>query len=131
MTFERRIMPGTLFFVHGTGVREAGYKNTLTDLQDGCDRLDLRVRVAGCSWGSELGVVTDRVDETLPPEVTTRAVSTVTASADPVEVAVAKWGLLLDDPLFELRVAAVDSVAQSVTIGGLSTGAEVSSMLEQ
>ncbi len=99
-------MQGTLFFVHGTGVRAEGWATTWGRVRDyariaGIDGVDF----VGCAWGPKLGVPLDLIDSTLPPETVTRdATGEVAPTA--AEIAAAAWALLLDDPLFELRLAA-------------------------
>lgn len=96
-------MQGTLFFVHGTGVRQEGYDRTIQAVQGEAGRI-LEVKVIGCPWGPKLGVSADKVSLTLPPEVRTKGVTGEPPSE--AELAVASWALLTDDPLFELRLVA-------------------------
>jgi hypothetical protein len=96
-------MPGTLFFVHGTGVRDDGFTATMALIREGARNNELDVAdVRGTSWGGQLGVRLDRLSDVLPPQMSTRDIETV-ATAE--EIAAAIWTQLLDDPLFELRVA--------------------------
>jgi hypothetical protein len=97
---------GTLFFVHGTGVREKGFVTTWGRVKDYARMhgIDDGVEFVGCEWGPKLGVRVELVGETLPPQVMTRAALERMPTARDVEVA--RWDLLLDDPLFELRIAA-------------------------
>ena len=42
----------TILFVHGTGVRRAGYKRSLKRIQSGIQKLGLNsIKVEGCLWG--------------------------------------------------------------------------------
>ena len=109
-------MAGTLFFVHGTGVRKSGYEATLEDIRKGCanePRLKDVVIADNCPWGEELGVDAQLVSLTLPPEERTRA---LVRSLTPAELELALWSILLDDPLFELRIAAQQQAAQGPSI---------------
>ena len=109
-------MAGTLFFVHGTGVRDSGYRETLRKIGDGCKD---QPRLAGvhvadnCSWGERIPD-TSRVTLTLPPDERTRALQEAPTEA---EIDQAAWELLLFDHLFELRIAGQQPVADGSVIG--------------
>lgn len=60
------------------------------------------VNLRGVSWGAEHGANTDRVAEALPP-----ATKGLEEQATGPEVDAAEWAQLLEDPLFEIRLAAV------------------------
>jgi hypothetical protein len=112
-------MQGTLIFVHGTGVRQADHDASLTAIRDGAARNGLTgITIVGCLWGDHAGVKLDRVEATLPPGTSTRSLTAAPPTA--AELEVATWALLLDDPLFELRVAAQGApAAGGVVIGAL------------
>src|SRR5688572_17068330 len=102
-TRRRSTMTGTLVFVHGTGVRQDAYEASVRALRDGAARNGLTgIEVVGCPWGDTLGVPFDAIMPTLPPETVTKS---LTAPPTPAEITLATWRLLLDDPLFELRLA--------------------------
>ena len=110
-------MTGTLFFVHGTGVRKPDYEATLDDIREGCARqpaLKDVVIADNCPWGEELGNNARLVNLTLPPEQRTRALA---PTLTPAEFKLALWSILLDDPLFELRIAAQQPAEQGPSIG--------------
>lgn len=99
-------MVGTLYFVHGTGVRKSGYERTWAAVQDGARRNGVPASVfVGCPWGQALGVPTDRIADTLPREVATRDALGAGPPPTENELRAATWALLLDDPLFALRLA--------------------------
>jgi hypothetical protein len=107
-------MAGTLFFVHGTGVREEGYEQLLRLIKAGVERNSVDVDdVRGVSWGNELGVKVDRLPDVLPE------ISTKGAEIEPAEFEVTArvWAQLIEDPLFELRIAAVRPPEASATAG--------------
>lgn len=113
-------MPGTFLFVHGTGVRKAGYDATCTTIQEKLSQHGFAgVGFTGCLWGDPLGTKTDRVGDTLPPDVQTRALLDTVSDA---EIEAATWALLRDDPLFELRIAAEMPPRSSngISVGTLS-----------
>ena len=97
-------MGGTLVFVHGTGVRQAGYLATLRAVEDGVHKRLPSATVSGVDWGSRCGTSLDRVGDVLPPEMFARDVSG-TLSPSEADVVAARWALLIEDPLFELRLA--------------------------
>jgi hypothetical protein len=107
-------MKGTLFVVHGTGVRETGHAQLLRTVTDGCHRNGLDdIAVVGCSWGETAGVTLDRFSDTLPAESTRSALE-----ADPSteEIDAAAWAILIEDPAFELRLAAQAGATQLADI---------------
>lgn len=111
-------MAATLFFVHGTGVRHVGYERNLEAIRAGCKQLGLdEVNVVGCPWGDEVGTSTDLIDKTLPPIASRAGVEGPPTLED--ELA-GQWEVLLEDPLFELRLAS-DAAADGN--GGFAIGA--------
>jgi len=105
-------MAGTLFFVHGTGVRRDGYERTMDLVHAGLIANDLTdFRIVGCQWGVKIG---DRFDDewrdlvakTLPPgtipEVTPPGQDMAAITAADRETST--WDMLLRDPLMELRL---------------------------
>jgi hypothetical protein len=93
-------MRGTLIFVHGTGVRQAGLEKTWDIFQSrarksGFDGVTLDL----CDWGPTHAPHLDRIDAALPETAAPDLVEPTSDSA-------AAWELLLGDPLFELRLAA-------------------------
>ena len=110
-------MPGTLFFVHGTGVRKPGYEGTLEDIRKGCAREPRLANVViadNCPWGEALGVNGQLAELTLPPEDRTRAFGPTLTAA---ELELARWSVLLNDPLFEIRIASQQPAEQGLSIG--------------
>jgi hypothetical protein len=109
-------MRGTLFFVHGTGVRQVGLDRTLAAVRAGLEKSKLDgVAVVAPAWGPRLGVPVDRIARVLPQQARDLAEAgrDLTEEAwslePPVEdqdVVAAMWALLVDDPLFELRLVA-------------------------
>ncbi len=94
-------MQGTLVFVHGTGVREAGFEKTWEAFQKGARRRGFDdIALVACDWGPAVGPDLGGIDASLP----------LTAAQDPAGVddtdSTAAWELLIDDPVFELRLAA-------------------------
>ena len=88
----------TVVFIHGTGVREQSYERSLARV-----RSELAGRegltVVPCYWGG-LGAVLHQDGASIPRYDATRPAKPETAE----EVEVALWGLLYDDPLYELRL---------------------------
>ena len=106
-------MRGTLVFVHGTGVRQAGWTTLWGRVQDYARMGGITgVRFVGCNWGETLGVKLDLLPATLPPEVSTKSArGGQPPGAGDLETAA--WALRLDDPLFELRLAGLEGEAES------------------
>ncbi|MET9540464.1 hypothetical protein ABZY16_23610 [Streptomyces sp. NPDC006553] len=105
-------MEGSLVFVHGTGVRE-GLENTLEKVRTGMATLPLSPdSVCGPPWGEELGPDDLDVTPILPESsAITRAAAGGEVPDDVTDVAT--WGLLIDDPLIELRLLAVAPPART------------------
>jgi hypothetical protein len=98
----------TLFFVHGTGVRQDGFDATMNSIRDGLTsvgRNDLQVQ--GVPWGVLLGTHIDSQQITdMLPLAAARGLE-ITGP----EVDARLWAELLADPLFELRIAALKEAA--------------------
>ncbi|MFJ3723482.1 hypothetical protein ACIPYQ_13045 [Streptomyces sp. NPDC090045] len=135
-------MQGSLMFVHGTGVRE-GLEHTLQQVRAGASKwLDLpSASVSGPAWGQEIGPADLDVTPILPPAARTRAALEEEA-LDDSEVDVAAWGLLIDDPLIELRMLAAAPAGATgaavgqpegieAVIGGQTVEVEVQELLNQ
>jgi hypothetical protein len=128
-------MRGTLFFVHGTGVRQVGLDRTLVAVRAGLERSKLDgVAVVAPPWGPRLGVPVDQIARVLPQqardlgELGRDLTEDAWALEPPVEeqdVVAAMWALLVDDPLFELRL-----VAQAALGGGNEADVEAVAMLQ-
>lgn len=112
-------MRGTLFFVHGTGVRDSGWTTLWGRVQDYARIHKIEgVSFKGCAWYQKLGAPVDHIADTLPPGVSTRnAIGAPPPSA--AEMEAARWALLLEDPLFELRLGAQGAPAAA---GGFAVG---------
>lgn len=111
-------MQGSLVFVHGTGVRE-GLQQTLDRVRRGASRLGLPSQsVSAPPWGQEIGPTDLNVTPVLPePAASTRTAAEYEAP-ESSESGVATWGLLVDDPLLELRILAALAEATDTMIDG-------------
>src|SRR3954453_14216689 len=105
----------TLVFVHGTGVRKQGYDDTLAVIREQVShRPD--VRVAECRWGEDHGCRLHADGASVPTYDAARALGDQLTPRDAEE---ALWGLLLRDPLGELRLLAVrDVTLKRLPLGG-------------
>ena len=97
-------MRGTLLFVHGAGVRAAGLSQTLESLRAGLARNGMgSIELVHTAWGDAAGVRLGDIGATLPePPPTRGGVGAPEVAA--ADLGAARWAMLLDDPLFELRV---------------------------
>ena len=93
----------TLTFVHGTGVRKQGYDDTLAVIREQVARWP-DVRVAECRWGEAHGCQLHADGAAVPTYDSARALGD---QLTPQQAEKALWGLLLRDPLGELRLLAV------------------------
>jgi hypothetical protein len=128
-------MRGTLVFVHGTGVRQKGWVETFGRVQDYARINGIEgVKFVGCPWGPEFGVPVEHIAETLPPEVTTREALGIVQPSGP-ELEAATWSLLLEDPLFELRLVGQGGPAgdehDGVIVGDLRADQAAVAMLQE
>lgn len=121
-------MAVTLLFVHGTGVRHEGYERNLEAIRAGCKRAGLDdINVVGCPWGETVGVSTDLIDNTLPPNATRAALD---GPPTPEDELAGQWEVLLEDPLFELGLAGEAAAAEGgFAIGALTPGQELAATL--
>lgn len=107
-------MRGTLVFVHGTGVRQEGWGPTWRRVQEhSWEIIGQDLDFIGCPWGPELGVDLERVQQTLPADPAAKSAAAGEPSPDEVDAAL--WALLIEDPLFELRLA-VEGAAGPATV---------------
>jgi hypothetical protein len=94
-------MRGTILFVHGTGVRGQGLAATQAAITAHVSaRFGSDVAVSTCDWGDLRGPDLVGIAAALPEEAAPDA--SMPDHEDRAEV----WGLLISDPLFELRIAA-------------------------
>ncbi|MEU6817227.1 hypothetical protein [Streptomyces sp. NPDC046860] len=117
-----------LLFVHGTGVRQPAYGETLELLRAELAVIAPGARVHDCYWGDTFGV---------PAGVGTAALSAAPAPEPPVDEPAAEeeltpddrravvWGALYDDPLAVLRRPADDGQGLGAPAFGDRSGPEV------
>ncbi|OKJ83420.1 hypothetical protein AMK32_17420 [Streptomyces sp. CB01883] len=104
----------TVLFVHGTGVREPGFSETLERVQQGFRSLRPEIRINSCYWGGSAGSVLHSNGISVPGYATGRdlpAARAVDERDGDLDADVEFWGLLYLDPLFELRLLASESAA--------------------
>lgn len=92
-------MKRTLLFVHGTGVRQAALAATLDVLRAHAVEFLPDWKIEACAWGDAWGAVLQRGGSAVPGYARTGG-STAAEAQDR-----ARWVLLADDPLIELRLA--------------------------
>jgi hypothetical protein len=120
----------TVVFVHGTGVRRDAYNASYEKVASGLS--GARVSVVPCYWG-DLGSDLHSGGASIPEYDSTRShEDDDIAPASEEEYRVGLWGILYQDPLFELRVLAVrGKVAGSLSPGSLRPGAELARLGRQ
>lgn len=103
----------SLIFVHGTGVRRAGYDSSFQLVREALKgRRDFTVHP--CYWG-DLGAT--------PPGCSVPGVEAWAAPERDYNVAL--WGVLYEDPLYELRVLALRESKGEVGLGQLPPGRQL------
>lgn len=109
-----------VLFVHGTGVRDQSYRQTLDEFQS---RLPPAMEtaqksltsVSGVSWGEDTGTdVNDQLIEQMLP-AGSRSATVGVVSEDPDLL---RWEALFDDPAFELKILAVSTKPDSTLLAG-------------
>jgi hypothetical protein len=117
-----------LYFVHGTGVRDAGFRQTLSNLNKNLPKYGLGIPVTGRSWGVELGVrvTAPWIAEMIPQEGAAKGL----VPTDP-EVEGALWAQLMDDPVFELRLMTlIGGAAIEVEPGAMPPATDLKARLD-
>jgi hypothetical protein len=89
---------GTIVFVHGTGVRLAGFERSYTAALDLATKCSFTPAFVPCAWGDPLGVEFSGRSLPDPP-------SAAQLTRDAEEFA--QWDWLFDDPLFELTTLTI------------------------
>lgn len=93
-------MTSTLLFIHGTGVRQQGLAASMKLLQAQAAEYLPGWKIEPCPWGDAFGAALNKHGASVPSYVRT---GNPTPSLDAQQRA--RWTLLADDPLIELRVA--------------------------
>lgn len=116
-----------IVFVHGTGVREKGYRRSLETILQRVHASRPDIAVEGCFWGEEFGARFHAGGISIPDYESTRGVEIEAAAAPEAfteeETLGALWELLLRDPFFELRLLLL-TANKEFTIGGEEEEAE-------
>jgi len=89
----------TILFVHGTGVRSPAFERSLTLIANKVNIYLPRYRVEGCNWGDAFGARLNAHGQSIPGYVDGGAAGAAIEAG-----AMARWTLLAEDPLLELRV---------------------------
>ena len=93
-------MKSTILFVHGTGVRQAGLSATMSLLNKQAAEYLPDWIIKPCPWGDAFGAALNRHGAAVPNFQLTGDATTALAAQSK-----ARWTLLANDPLIELRVA--------------------------
>jgi hypothetical protein len=96
----------TVILVHGTGVREEGYQRSFEHVRGALLLRRPDVRVKPCFWGGRLGAKLDCKGLSVPGGRMWRSEDRDWEEWQSWEVA--RWSLLEADPLYELRILAVE-----------------------
>ncbi|GGB84696.1 hypothetical protein [Deinococcus soli (ex Cha et al. 2016)] len=108
------------FFIHGTGVRDAGFTGTIPHVASGLVKagvLDREDDLIGLPWYREYGAPTDTLNLTLPPSLR-RATGQMPPAPDDLLKLLKLWELLDLDPLTELRFLAVEGITPAPVVPG-------------
>jgi len=94
-------MARKLLFIHGTGVREDGYKASFALIERQLAQYAPAIGVAPCRWGEKVGARLNFDGASIPTYGESRGIGV--SDADKTR---AMWNLLLQDPGFELAMLA-------------------------
>lgn len=92
-----------IIFVHGTGVREPGYSATFVRLAQSLKTYAPGWEPVPCFWGEACGAKLRQGGASIPGYDTARGI----AGVDSADEELALWGLLYEDPYYELRLLAL------------------------
>ncbi|GAA3378611.1 hypothetical protein GCM10017750_29070 [Streptomyces racemochromogenes] len=87
-----------MLFVHGTGVREVSYTRSLEEIRAGLAGIRPGIEIRGCFWGREQGAAMALGGQSVPGYTQTGGGSREN------DAEVGLWGILYDDPWYELRL---------------------------
>ncbi|WP_327283996.1 MULTISPECIES: hypothetical protein [unclassified Streptomyces] len=111
-------MRRSVLFVHGTGVREVSYKETFAAVRTRLDEIRPGLEVRGCFWGREQGASMALDGASVPRYRQSRGGT----ADDDAEIEV--WGVLYDDPWYELRLLGLQPAPASGLGFGLPASEE-------
>lgn len=97
----------SVIFVHGTGVREVSYGNTLKVIKKELDTRKPDLQIVECLWGEVCGAKLRQEGASIPTYASARGIERT--SAEDEEAAL--WQFLYQDPFFELRLLAMQKGA--------------------
>ncbi|KOG25648.1 hypothetical protein ADK34_17470 [Streptomyces viridochromogenes] len=112
----------TVLFVHGTGVREPGFTESVERVREGLRPSRPDVAVVPCYWGGSAGSALRSNGVSVPGYGTGRGAAEAGApgaeageagEAGEADEDVEFWGLLYLDPLLELRLTASESTGRA------------------
>lgn len=106
---------GSIVFVHGTGVRKEGYAESLGEIRASLNgHPDWTLHA--CLWGEEEGAKLGRGGISIPDFDATRA--DAPSPEDEEDRRLARWAVLYEDPLYELRLLELKPRASRDTVIG-------------
>jgi hypothetical protein len=111
----------TLIFVHGTGVRRAGFDRIFEKIAAGVGGVDPSIMVAPCYWGEPFGARLSRDGASIPDGPVARGPGDEGDGDTEVE----RWALLELDPLFELRLIAASGGATEAVPHAIPAGQRI------
>src|SRR5262245_5768544 len=91
---------GSVIFVHGTSVREESFKQSLSKVGEKLLARRADMTLIPCFWGEKFGSNANGKLRSVPLESSTRSPD----SLGDEDYDAGVWGLLYEDPLYELRV---------------------------
>lgn len=107
----------TVVFVHGTGVREPEYTQRFTQVERALKGYRPDIHVVPCLWGTHCGATLKADGRSIPLYDTTRSFQSTEDDN------IVLWSQLYLDPLYELRLLAIQSgTSPEMVLGQLPPG---------
>jgi hypothetical protein len=103
-----------VLFVHGTGVREADYELSSQRVRQALASLDAEYKFQACFWAGKHGAQLNAGGGSIPLYDKTLAAGV----EGEIDYERALWQVLYADPLYELRVLALDAGGQTAFVPG-------------
>lgn len=97
LQFFRSIAMSSVIFVHGTGVRAAGYNQSFEKLLKGFSSFEPRPQLVQCLWGEKHGARAHNGYASIPDY-------DATSVPGEKEDSIVSWAVLYEDPFYELRL---------------------------
>lgn len=115
----------TVVLVHGTGSRNPKTQAMYDHIEQKLHSQRADLKVLGCYWGDEVGAKLNASGASVPTYAITRAVGGVPEAVSEADREIALWDQLYRDPLYELRLLAVQNTGAADFIPGQVSAGQI------